>query len=109
MAYTTFLWLIIIAIVHMIGPAAMHLRYKIAQSAYEKPSEKNHSAVALCRLLAAEFRPCMYGKPAAFERRPPTNLGATVSLLADLGATGVIIYATIVITSQIFIAFGDTI
>jgi hypothetical protein len=102
MVYGPFLWIILILIVHACGGFAAGLRYA--------PNPDCRQAGSGLRLrLANELTPCTYGDPVWLVPRRKTYLYLAAVYATQLGVVALFLYATVILSSQIFISLGDAV
>jgi len=101
--YAPFLWILLIIAVHLLNFVAMKLRYR-KDPERERPKSKSHF-----QWLEDELTPCAFGNPLWLVQMDNTYLHLLASYLANTGVAVLFIYATIILSSQIFISLGDAI
>ena len=100
--YAPFLWILLIGLVHVITFTAMKLRYKEVQGQQRHPK-------FLLRWVQNEITPCVYGDPIFFEPKKSSYAYQFVHYWAGMGIVILFTYATIFLSSTIFISLGDAV
>ncbi|KAI1453652.1 hypothetical protein F4805DRAFT_442640 [Annulohypoxylon moriforme] len=99
--YGPFLWLMLIIVVHLLSFGASNLKYK-----KDRVRHRNQ-AKSWTGWLRSELTPCMHGEPMWLICGPRTYLQMATSSGVSIGALVLLVYATILLSSQIFISLGD--
>jgi hypothetical protein len=100
--YAPFLWILLIVLIHIATFIAMNLRYK------EDPGHQRYPK-SLLQWVRDEFTPCVYGNPVCLVRRENSYIYMFFHYWAGMGIVILFIYATIFLSSTIFISFGDAV
>jgi len=106
--YGPFLWFVLIVVVHLIGGLASSLA-TVKDPENERRWHRKTARWSLLQWLADELTPCCYADPVFLVRRPRTYLSLFVSYLSQLAVVVLFGYATIMLSSQIFISLGDAV
>jgi hypothetical protein len=100
--YAPFLWILLIIIVHLITFIAMNLRYK------EHPEHQRYPKSPLL-WVRDEITPCIYGNRVCLVKKENSYFYMFVHYWAGMGIVILFIYATIFLSSTIFISLGDAV
>ncbi len=104
--YAPFLWIMLTLALQEIGRIASSLRYATDPN---RPRPQPGKQGPLVRGLVDEATPCCYRDPVFLEPRQKTYLYVGVALVRQGGVVILYLYATIILSSQIFISLGDAI
>ncbi|KAF3483616.1 uncharacterized protein GIQ15_02940 [Arthroderma uncinatum] len=105
--YTLFLWLILLAPLHILGFWRFKVRYRVSKEAgdHEKLTERK----SWLQVIKSEFVPCALGNPMFLTKVDKGPLSIAVQWLADIAVTVVFIFSTVAMSGQIFIGMGDAV
>jgi hypothetical protein len=101
--YGPFMWLGINIAIQIISFATFKLRYQKdtnSDSGYDQDAAPGW-------WLTSEVTPCIYGVPVWLRRAPDTYLHMIMSLLLNAGVVILLVFATVILSSQMFISLGD--
>jgi hypothetical protein len=101
--YAPFLWILLIILVHLLTFIAMSLRYK------KDPEHPRVGLKPLLRWLDDEVTPCLYNDPLLLVRADNSYLQICLFYWAGMGVVVLFVYATVILSSTIFISLGDAV
>jgi hypothetical protein len=100
--YGPFMWLGINMAVQVISFLTLKLRYQKDQDC--GPDYGRDTAL---NWWLSEITPCIYGEPTWLRRAPDTFLHFILSLLLNAGVLVLLVFVTVILSSQLFISLGD--
>lgn len=101
--YAPFLWILLIVLMHLLTFIAMSLRYR------KDPEHPRVGHKPLLRWLNDEITPCLYNDPLLLVQADNSYLQIFVFYWAGMGVVVLFVYATVILSSTIFISLGDAI
>lgn len=101
--YGPFLWGFLTILVYIMNFGAFCLTYK------ENRKRHTNWRGNLSRLFGNEITPCMYGKPMSLTAKRRTYHSMIASFFVNAGVIFLLVYSTILLSSQIFISLGDAV
>ena len=106
--YSPFVWVFLVLPVHLFG--LLTLRVCTQPTAHEKSSWISGGNSKLQRFFKDELTPCAFGRPLELRRdKRKTRLLLVLTVATSLLTWCHILYATVSLSSQIFISLGDVI
>jgi hypothetical protein len=106
--YGLFLWLVLIIVVYLLSYINFKLRYRELLSVLGELGW-NYRMVLFWRQLYKELMPSIFSTPLLLESVEVTYCQVILSFLAQMGALALLIYATVILSSQIFIPYRDAV
>ncbi|KAI0863377.1 hypothetical protein F4860DRAFT_468054 [Xylaria cubensis] len=101
--YGPFLWVFLTISVYIVNFGAFNLKYK------ENYKRQKNWRGNWSRLFWNEVTPCMYGEPMWLIRKRETYCQMMLSSLVNGGVVVLLLYSTVLLSSQIFISLGDAV